>query len=126
MFYRIDDTCNPLDFRTTEQLRDLAARAGVPVKSAVARCQHGYSRSSANYQTCNACENGYVDDGHTFAALRSPPLVAMVTDDGDSVLSITWHYISKVRKVEPDLTEAMKGAQRHNYGGNYWPDIGNH
>lgn len=77
---RIDDS---MDWAL---LHDIAAEHGLRITYRVARCQHGKTR----LQPCTLCENGYVDDTHTFAnigevARRQGQLLVAISDDGVDV-----------------------------------------
>lgn len=77
---------HPMDWIDLEHL---ATSKGIRLIYRVARCQHGFTRG----ETCNDCENGYVDDVHTFANISNvaihngQPCVA-VSDDGEDVAYI--------------------------------------
>ena len=51
------------------ELEEIADAIGVPIYTAKSRCEHGKLAED----TCRFCENGYVDDAHTFCYTRSEP-----------------------------------------------------
>jgi len=76
-------------------VEELAKRAGVPVRWAKGRCEHGKTIE----QTCYACEHGYVYDCHVYFLPRSEPFIAGATADNVEVAYISMRYRKKVEPV---------------------------
>jgi len=88
---------------------DTACRiAGVRPSFRIAYCEHG----RAYEQVCVQCENGYLDDCHTFANLPgwmiqpgtwgteiAPEAIAQVTDDGHNVIYVPRAHAKKVKAI---------------------------
>lgn len=102
--YRIDGDYDAAD------IRKIAQKAGAKVALAKSRCQHGHTRE----EFCVQCENGYVDDCHSFALLRSEPAIDECgnplygeTMDGEEVCYISNRFQSEVDRVlnQIEMTE---------------------